>query len=155
MPGGRPGEPEHVPVRSREEETIAEAGNPDIRVPDSLKREDGLRARDALKTRDDEGRGNEEGGEQLRERREVIHGQTLVEEQMNTGRVDTATGQDSPKELERRHVPGGTWLSQKIVLFDVFDELLSYTSFSDFGGERKIGDRAKVVKVIHISGGFL
>ncbi|KAJ1215191.1 hypothetical protein NDU88_002800 [Pleurodeles waltl] len=36
--------PEHVPLRGGEEETIAGAGNPDIRVPDSLNREEGLRA---------------------------------------------------------------------------------------------------------------
>ncbi|KAJ1163686.1 hypothetical protein NDU88_004140 [Pleurodeles waltl] len=40
--------PEYIPKRSKEEETIAEAGNPDIRVPDSLKSEDGLRSRRVL-----------------------------------------------------------------------------------------------------------
>ncbi|KAJ1218528.1 hypothetical protein NDU88_006106 [Pleurodeles waltl] len=99
--------PEHIPARSREEEAVAEAGNPDIRVPNSLKREDGLCVRRALNTRD-----AEKGGEQGGERREVVHGQTPAEEQTSTGQDDTATGQDSPKELERHHVPGGTWLSQ-------------------------------------------
>ncbi|KAJ1178024.1 hypothetical protein NDU88_003274 [Pleurodeles waltl] len=42
---------EHIPARSREEEAVTEAGNPDIQVPASLKREDGLRARRALKPR--------------------------------------------------------------------------------------------------------
>ncbi|KAJ1214852.1 hypothetical protein NDU88_002463 [Pleurodeles waltl] len=99
--------PEHIPARSREEEPIAEAGNPDIRVRDSVKREDGLRARRTFKTRD-----AEEGRRQRGERREVVHGQTPAEEQKSTGQDDTAPGQDGPKELERRHVPGGMWLSQ-------------------------------------------
>ncbi|KAJ1165071.1 hypothetical protein NDU88_005501 [Pleurodeles waltl] len=106
--------PEHIPVRSKEEETIAEAGNPDIRVPNSLNREDGLRARGAPNTRDAEGGEDEQGGEQLNEGRGVTHGQTLVEEQPNTGQDDSTTGQDGPKKLERRHVPGGTWLSQRV-----------------------------------------
>ncbi|KAJ1216074.1 hypothetical protein NDU88_003680 [Pleurodeles waltl] len=42
--------PKYIPERSKEEETIAEAGNPDIRVPDSFKSEDGLRVRCALES---------------------------------------------------------------------------------------------------------
>ncbi|KAJ1126851.1 hypothetical protein NDU88_005257 [Pleurodeles waltl] len=87
--------PEHIPARSREEETIAEAGNPDIRVPDSLKRDDGLRAWGTLNARD-----AEEGDEQRGERREVVDGHTPAEEQTSTGQDDTTTGQDGPKELE-------------------------------------------------------
>ncbi|KAJ1120761.1 hypothetical protein NDU88_008910 [Pleurodeles waltl] len=100
--------PEHVPVRGGEEETIAGAGNLDIRVPDSLNREEGLLTGHALKT------GDAEGGEQLNEGKRVTHGQTLVEDQPNTGRDDPTTRQDGPRKLENRHVPGGTWLRQVI-----------------------------------------
>ncbi|KAJ1088199.1 hypothetical protein NDU88_001358 [Pleurodeles waltl] len=100
--------PEHIPKRSREEETIAEAGNPEIRVPDRLKREDGLRERRTLETGD-----AKEGEERGDERREVDGRRTPVEVRTSTGLEDTATGQDGPKERERRHVPWGTWLSQR------------------------------------------
>ncbi|KAJ1122517.1 hypothetical protein NDU88_001003 [Pleurodeles waltl] len=86
--------PEHIPTNSREEETIAEAGNPGIRVPDRVKRDAEEERREGCK------------------RREVIHGRTPGEEQTNAGQDNTTTGQEGPKELERRHVPGGTWLSQ-------------------------------------------
>ncbi|KAJ1092150.1 hypothetical protein NDU88_005262 [Pleurodeles waltl] len=104
--------PVHVPVRGSEEETIAEAGNPDIRVPDSLNREDGLHAQRALETKDTEIGVNQQGEEQLNEGRRVTDGQTLVKEQPDTDRDDPTTGQDGPKKFERRHVPGGTWLGQ-------------------------------------------
>ncbi|KAJ1218594.1 hypothetical protein NDU88_006172 [Pleurodeles waltl] len=50
-----------------------------------------------------------EGGE----RKETVHEEMPTEEQTTTGPEDTATGQEGPKELERHHVPGGTWLSQR------------------------------------------
>ncbi|KAJ1208736.1 hypothetical protein NDU88_004119 [Pleurodeles waltl] len=90
--------PEHIPARCRDGETITEARNPDIRVPDSVKRDNGLRAQRAVKTRDAE-EGDTGGGE----RKETVHEQTPTEEQTNTGQEDTATGQDGPKGLERRH----------------------------------------------------
>ncbi|KAJ1199873.1 hypothetical protein NDU88_003705 [Pleurodeles waltl] len=65
--------PEHVPGTSREEESIAEAGNPDIRVPDSLKSIDGLRARRALETENaenEEKEGDAENGDKTRGRDE-------------------------------------------------------------------------------------
>ncbi|KAJ1214671.1 hypothetical protein NDU88_002289 [Pleurodeles waltl] len=99
--------PEHIPARLSDGETIAETGNPDIRVPDNVKRDNGLHARRALTTRDAE-EGDAEGGE----RKETVLEQTPTEEQMNIGQEDTAAGQDGPEELERRHVPGGTCLSQ-------------------------------------------
>ncbi|KAJ1136776.1 hypothetical protein NDU88_003190 [Pleurodeles waltl] len=98
--------PEHLPKRSREEEIITEAGNPDIWVPDRLKREDGLRAHRALETEN-----AEEGEERGDETREVDGRRTPMEVQTSTGLEDTATGQDSPKERQSRHVLGGTWLS--------------------------------------------
>ncbi|KAJ1125321.1 hypothetical protein NDU88_003753 [Pleurodeles waltl] len=99
--------PENIPARRRDGETIAEAANPDIRVPDSVKTDDGLRPLRALKTRDADV-GEMEGGE----RKETVHEETPTKEQTDTGTEDTATGQEGPKELEHRHVPGGTWLSQ-------------------------------------------
>ncbi|KAJ1206583.1 hypothetical protein NDU88_001986 [Pleurodeles waltl] len=99
--------PEHIPEGRRDGETISETGNPDIRVPDSVKRDDGLRARSALTARNAE-EGDTGGGR----REETVHEQMLKEEQKKTGQEDIVTGQDGPEELERRHVSGGTWLSQ-------------------------------------------
>ncbi|KAJ1192963.1 hypothetical protein NDU88_002269 [Pleurodeles waltl] len=38
--------------------------------------------------------------------------QTQEEEQKDASPGDNPKGQEGPKERERRHVPGGTWLSQ-------------------------------------------
>ncbi|KAJ1150160.1 hypothetical protein NDU88_002957 [Pleurodeles waltl] len=90
--------PEHIPERSREEETIAEAGNPDIRFPDSFKSEDGLRVRRALETgdaEDEDEQGNAENGDKTRE---LDGGRAPVEVQTGTGLGDTTVGQEGPKE---------------------------------------------------------
>ncbi|KAJ1105106.1 hypothetical protein NDU88_002514 [Pleurodeles waltl] len=96
--------PENIPANA---ETITEAGNPDIRVPDSVKTEEGLRERRAFKTRDADVGGTEGG-----ERKETVQEETPTEEQTTIGPEDTTTGHETPKELERRYVPGGTWQSQ-------------------------------------------
>ncbi|KAJ1142188.1 hypothetical protein NDU88_008515 [Pleurodeles waltl] len=65
--------------------------------------EEGLRVRRVYTTRD-----AEDGGE----RKETVQEETPTEEQTTIGQEETTTGQEGPKEPERRHVPGGTWLSQ-------------------------------------------
>ncbi|KAJ1182039.1 hypothetical protein NDU88_007235 [Pleurodeles waltl] len=69
--------------------------------------DDGLRALRPLKTRDADVGGTEGG-----KRKETVYEETPTEEQTTTGPDDTATRQEGPKELERRHVPVGTWLTQ-------------------------------------------
>ncbi|KAJ1138810.1 hypothetical protein NDU88_005191 [Pleurodeles waltl] len=106
--------PEHIPERSREEEPIAEAGNPDIRVPERFKSEDGLPVRRALETgdaEDEDEQGDTENGDKTREQ---DGGRAPVEVQTGTGLGDATVGQEGPKERECRHVPGGTWLSQLV-----------------------------------------
>ncbi|KAJ1171844.1 hypothetical protein NDU88_003702 [Pleurodeles waltl] len=95
-----------------EEEKTAGAGDPDIRVPERLKRKEGLFARDA------------EGEEDAKEREagkaeQTDNGGNEEENELYIGewrpfdsREDTTRGQDSPTKPELRHVPRGTWLQQ-------------------------------------------
>ncbi|KAJ1089052.1 hypothetical protein NDU88_002205 [Pleurodeles waltl] len=93
--------PKNVPVRGcdeEEEDKIAEAGNLDIRVPDSLNIKEGLRTARALGSEDAEGGEDEQRGEQVSEGERVTHDQNFVKKQPSKGRNDPATGQDSPKK---------------------------------------------------------
>ncbi|KAJ1217783.1 hypothetical protein NDU88_005373 [Pleurodeles waltl] len=99
--------PDHIPAVLEEGKTIAMTGNPDIRVPDAREREEGLHVWHAF-TKTDAEEGDAENGR----RRETSTTQTKKEEPTETHPGDTIMGQEGPEELERRHVPGGTWLSQ-------------------------------------------
>ncbi|KAJ1114744.1 hypothetical protein NDU88_002975 [Pleurodeles waltl] len=90
-----------------EEDAIAIPGNPDIRVREEVEREDGLRARGALPKED-----AKEGEAELGGRIEKAPNRAQEEEQKDTSLGDNPKGREGPEERERRHVPGGTWLSQ-------------------------------------------
>ncbi|KAJ1177137.1 hypothetical protein NDU88_002399 [Pleurodeles waltl] len=99
--------PVFLPGQQTEEDAITIPGNPDIRVPDGIKREDGLRARGALGREDakeegaERGRGTEKRSDRAQE-----------EEQKEASSEDNPKGREGPEEPELCHVPGGTWLSQ-------------------------------------------
>ncbi|KAJ1207464.1 hypothetical protein NDU88_002855 [Pleurodeles waltl] len=99
--------PDQIPAVLEEGKTIAMTGNPDIRVPDAIEREDGLRARCTFTNTD-----AEEGEAENGRRRETSTTQTKKGEPTETDPGDTITGEEGPEELKRRHIPGGTWLSQ-------------------------------------------
>ncbi|KAJ1093379.1 hypothetical protein NDU88_006480 [Pleurodeles waltl] len=94
--------PEHIPEGHRDGETIAITGNPDIRVPDIVKRDDGLRTRRAFTTKD-----AEEGDAEVGGRKETSPERTPKEEQTNAGPGDTITGQDVPKSSNAATSPEG------------------------------------------------
>ncbi|KAJ1175978.1 hypothetical protein NDU88_001263 [Pleurodeles waltl] len=99
-------------ARSAEEGEDTGAGNPGIRVPESIKREEGLRVRGAEEEKDAEGRdaGNAETGssgeDEEKPDSELGKGGTLAY------RGNTPEWQEGPKKPELRHVPGGAWLKQ-------------------------------------------
>ncbi|KAJ1142953.1 hypothetical protein NDU88_009265 [Pleurodeles waltl] len=101
---GRAGKPE--------EENTAGTWNPDIWVPERLKRNEGLRVRDA--------EGEEDAEKQEAEKAErVENGGNEEKDDPDLGERwpfdswgDTTRGQDSPTKPDLRHVPGGTWLQQ-------------------------------------------
>ncbi|KAJ1202133.1 hypothetical protein NDU88_005934 [Pleurodeles waltl] len=67
------------------------------------------RALQTKNTEDEEKEGNAENGDKTRD----LDGRLApVEVQTCTSLGDTTVGQEGPKERERRHVPGGKWLSQ-------------------------------------------
>ncbi|KAJ1113269.1 hypothetical protein NDU88_001523 [Pleurodeles waltl] len=99
--------PDQIPAVLEEGKTIAMTGNPDIRVPDAIEREDGLRALRVFTNTD-----AEEGDAENVRRRETSTTQTKKGESTETHPGDTITGHEGPEELERCHVPRGTWLSQ-------------------------------------------
>ncbi|KAJ1201996.1 hypothetical protein NDU88_005800 [Pleurodeles waltl] len=84
-----------VPWQQTEEDAIAMPGNPDIRVPEEVEKED---------AKEEEA---EHGG-----RAEKRPDQPQEEEPKNASPGETPKGREGPEEPERRHVPGGTWLSQ-------------------------------------------
>ncbi|KAJ1091186.1 hypothetical protein NDU88_004313 [Pleurodeles waltl] len=94
-----------------------EAGNPDIRVPESLKRKDGQRARHA-QTREDVEKKDAERPEESENEEDANETKTDTEERepVNRGpltsRDNPTEGQEGPRRQELRHVPGGAWLQQ-------------------------------------------
>ncbi|KAJ1099565.1 hypothetical protein NDU88_004665 [Pleurodeles waltl] len=106
--GNRDGRiPHSVPKHHGDEDAIAVTGNPDIRVPDIVKRDNRLRAQGALGAED-----AEEDAVEKRGRKPVPSGRPEEEEEKNSSTGDVATGKEGPEERELRHVPGGTWLNQ-------------------------------------------
>ncbi|KAJ1140738.1 hypothetical protein NDU88_007076 [Pleurodeles waltl] len=82
-------------------------GNPDIRVPEGIERENRLRARDARRNENadrEAGRGDERPEDPVRRRNS---GETR--EATDQGRFEV---QRRPEGREIHHVPGGTWLHQ-------------------------------------------
>ncbi|KAJ1084920.1 hypothetical protein NDU88_005060 [Pleurodeles waltl] len=86
------------------------AGNPDIRVPETVKTDDGLRAGRVGEEGDAERHGGAtKGGPEETEGRPTSREprKPVVQERIETG--------EEPEERELRqlrHVPGGTWLNQ-------------------------------------------
>ncbi|KAJ1142036.1 hypothetical protein NDU88_008364 [Pleurodeles waltl] len=99
--------PISLPGQPTEEDAITIPGNPDIRVSDGIERKDRLRARIASGKEDAKEEGAERGGG-TEERPD--HKQE--EEQKEASSEDNPKGREGPEEPERRHIPGGTWLSQ-------------------------------------------
>ncbi|KAJ1149419.1 hypothetical protein NDU88_002229 [Pleurodeles waltl] len=99
--------PKSLPGHQDNVDAIGVTGNPDIRVPKGMKREDGLRAARALEKEDAGGdaekdRGRNQEGEQ----------RTPTEKPKTFSVKDTTTNEEAIEGRELRHVPGGTWLNQ-------------------------------------------
>ncbi|KAJ1104321.1 hypothetical protein NDU88_001733 [Pleurodeles waltl] len=101
--------PDSVPEHHGDEDAIAVTGNPDIRVPDVMKKDNGLRAAHALGAEDAKKDAVEKRG-----RKSVRSGRPEEEEEKNSSTGDAATGKEGPEERKLRHVSGGTWLNQDI-----------------------------------------
>ncbi|KAJ1218914.1 hypothetical protein NDU88_006485 [Pleurodeles waltl] len=83
------------------------AGNPDIRVPETVKTDDGLRAARVVAERDTGGEKEEEKG-----RPEETGGRPTTEEPRESAEQNLAETGEVPERRELRHVPRGTWLDQ-------------------------------------------
>ncbi|KAJ1209555.1 hypothetical protein NDU88_004929 [Pleurodeles waltl] len=106
-PGGRI--PDSLTERHGDEDAISIIGNPDIRVPKVMRRDNGLCARGALRPEDAEkDRAAERGRKPDPARRPP------EEEPKNSSVEDTAPRKEDPEERQLHHVPGGTWLNQSL-----------------------------------------
>ncbi|KAJ1206718.1 hypothetical protein NDU88_002119 [Pleurodeles waltl] len=116
-----------LPVEEREIQHLEEkkkvvgAGNPDIRVPESVKREEGMCAAHTGEEKDAEEKDAEEGRTEIagREDREGYKKNSdphLGGTEPGNTRETPTEGQDSPEKLELRHVPGGMWLKQSMAI---------------------------------------
>ncbi|KAJ1169673.1 hypothetical protein NDU88_001564 [Pleurodeles waltl] len=95
-----------------EEEASAITGNPDIRVPEGLERDNGLNAQRALFIETAEGEDAEEGDAERRGRTPNPLRRTQEKAQRSLSPGDTTTGKEGPEGRELCHVTGGTWLNQ-------------------------------------------
>ncbi|KAJ1104080.1 hypothetical protein NDU88_001495 [Pleurodeles waltl] len=100
--------PVSLPGQQTDEDAIAIPENPDIRVPNGIKREDALRACCTLRRKDHKEEGEAECGAGAEKRPD----HTEEAEQAEASPGDKPKGREGPEEPERRHVPGGTWLRQ-------------------------------------------
>ncbi|KAJ1202384.1 hypothetical protein NDU88_006184 [Pleurodeles waltl] len=86
-------------------------GNPDIRVPEALKVDDGLRV-----WRASEGRDAGEDAEGDAEKEKGGHGDAgrhpTMEELRTPSVQDLAETEEVSEGRKLRHIPGGTWLNQ-------------------------------------------
>ncbi|KAJ1163803.1 hypothetical protein NDU88_004255 [Pleurodeles waltl] len=99
--------PVSLPGQQTKEDAFAIPGNSDIRVSEEMEIKDGLRARGASEKEDAKEKRTGRGGD-LEKRPD----HEPEEERTETHSEDNPKGRDGPEEPERRHVPGGTWLSQ-------------------------------------------
>ncbi|KAJ1132493.1 hypothetical protein NDU88_010802 [Pleurodeles waltl] len=104
---------------------MAIVGNPDIRVSQGVKVEDGQRtpreknADGAVKEEESADGAVIEAGdadEQGNASRTIPEDRSLAKEVTSTPRVGPTEGQRSPEQQRLRHVPGGTWLKQHLSL---------------------------------------
>ncbi|KAJ1141549.1 hypothetical protein NDU88_007877 [Pleurodeles waltl] len=105
--------------RALEEDAVA-AGSPDIRVPENLKSENGLFAGRAEKEEDAEGITAESAEKKASGEDQRTTNPYLGEEEPQNARDYPTEGQDGPKKLELRHVPGGMWLNQLTAWLSAF-----------------------------------
>ncbi|KAJ1085441.1 hypothetical protein NDU88_005573 [Pleurodeles waltl] len=99
--------PDSLSGRHDNEDATSLTGNPDIRVPEGLKSEDGLHGGGAFVGED------AEGDERTEKRRNWEAERRPATEELKTSSVkDTAANAEVPDGRELRHVPGGTWLNQ-------------------------------------------
>ncbi|KAJ1100939.1 hypothetical protein NDU88_006014 [Pleurodeles waltl] len=84
------------------------AGNPNIRVPETVKIEDGLRVRRV----EEEERDADRAGGTTRGGPEETEGTPSTREALNPSAQDQIATKEEAEERELRHVPGGTWLNQ-------------------------------------------
>ncbi|KAJ1152263.1 hypothetical protein NDU88_005039 [Pleurodeles waltl] len=83
------------------------AGNPDIRVPETVKRDDGLRAARVGEEGDAERHGGATKGGP-----EETGGCPTSREPRKPVVQERIESREDPEERELRHIPGGTWLNQ-------------------------------------------
>ncbi|KAJ1196914.1 hypothetical protein NDU88_000777 [Pleurodeles waltl] len=109
-----------LPGQPTEEDAITIPGNLDIRIPDGIERKDGLRTRGAAEKEDAKEKGAERG-----DGPEERPDHKSEEEQKEASSEDTPKGREGPEEPERRHAPGGTWLSQlrKVKIYNYADDM--------------------------------
>ncbi|KAJ1144819.1 hypothetical protein NDU88_011113 [Pleurodeles waltl] len=92
-------------------------GNPDIRVPESIEKEDGLRA-----GREKQG-GNADGDEPRGNERAKDHRRNQNSRD-NPEASNQARTERRAEGRELRHIPGGTWLTKDIILRGLIKEEL-------------------------------
>ncbi|KAJ1169344.1 hypothetical protein NDU88_001237 [Pleurodeles waltl] len=85
------------------------AGNPDIRVHETVKTDDGLHAAHVVAGKDAGREKEEEKG-----RPEETGGHLTTEEPRESAVQNLAETGEVPERRELRHVPGGTWLNQVV-----------------------------------------
>ncbi|KAJ1145108.1 hypothetical protein NDU88_011400 [Pleurodeles waltl] len=130
--------PRNIPIEGRraqsaEEGEAAGAGNPDIRVPESLKSKEGLRAGCTEREKDAERRAAESAEKEDSGEDERTIDPYLGEGGPFNARDNPTEGQDGPKKPELRHVPGWTWLKQ--VLSCLRDKLRCMVGREEGGGD--------------------
>ncbi|KAJ1152726.1 hypothetical protein NDU88_005501 [Pleurodeles waltl] len=108
---GREGE-----VAGREEGLIG-AGNPDIRVPESVKTAEGLCTRRVREEKDAKGKDSKKKRTEIAgsEGDKGSSGPHLGRATPGSTQETPTAGQESPERLELCHVSGGTWLKQVTV----------------------------------------
>ncbi|KAJ1164022.1 hypothetical protein NDU88_004469 [Pleurodeles waltl] len=106
-----------IPSPTSAGEEIAEAGNPDIRVSKTMKREERQRARSTSTEEDEEEKypGTEEeratGEDAGKSILDIGEEEPQDERLVNSGGYPTE-GQGGPERQQFCHVPGGAWLQQ-------------------------------------------
>ncbi|KAJ1209112.1 hypothetical protein NDU88_004491 [Pleurodeles waltl] len=106
---------------SREkEEGLIGTGNADIRVPEIIKSVEGLCVGEARKEEEDAER-LDHGEKRIDDAKREGDGEPSRRSLEWTAPRNTleapAEGQEGPEKPEPRHVPGGTWLKQRVVAF--------------------------------------
>ncbi|KAJ1139364.1 hypothetical protein NDU88_005739 [Pleurodeles waltl] len=102
-PGGRIPES----LRGCQDNAGAHTGNPDVRVPEIIRSDEGLQG-ERVPNKEDAGGGKEEDEDRNQEEDE----RTMTASPKTCGVKDTTTKEEGAEDREFCHVPGGTWLHQ-------------------------------------------